>query len=117
MRETVLIKICAVLVISGLVILGVVVVCMQPIEVEIGRINGSMVGAFVKINASIISISKSDAGHVFMRLGNGNSSIAAVVFASDANVALEKGDRITATGQVSVYRGQLEIILKSIKKE
>lgn len=118
MQETTMIRVCAVLVLAGLVGLGAVVVNLQPIEVSIDRINDSMIGAIVRMNATVTSLSESSAGHLFMRLADGNASIAAVMFASEAEraPALRKGDRVVVTGQIVMYRGQLEIILRSVKK-
>lgn len=112
-------KICLILTIVGITGLFVIVQTIQPKVVRIREIDTSIIGQLIEVNATIKSISKD--GHVFFNLEDGNDSIKAIMFERDAKnhehvYELKKNDNVTVIGEVNNYRGELEIVVKNIRK-
>ncbi|MFB6189981.1 MAG: exodeoxyribonuclease VII large subunit [Candidatus Nanohaloarchaea archaeon] len=82
-------------------------------HVEVGEIEKSWSGKNVKIGGEVTSFSTSS-GHSFFQVNDSTGEIQVVKF--DSKLALERGDEVNVTGQVSLYRGQLEIIAKEVTK-
>lgn len=82
-------------------------------HVGIGEIERSWSGKNVKISGEVTSFSKSS-GHAFFDVNDSTGEVMVVDF--DSDLELEEGEEVNVTGQVSIYRGQLEVIAKEVQK-
>lgn len=87
---------------------------LQLEQVNIGDIERSWSGKNVKIEGNVTDFSRSS-GHAFMDLKDSTGEIMVVDF--DSDLKLEEGDRVTVTGHVEIYKGQLEVIADKVMLE
>ena len=93
---------------------------LQPENIGVAEIRDGLVGKTVTVDADLAKVSEKN-NNLFMTLQDGDATIRAVYWSGDAKNApeayeLKPGDSVSATGQVVVYRGDLEIIIKKISK-
>ena len=121
MDDRKLTKISFVIAIFGLVSLFSLTQILQPESLSISELKDSDVGKVVTTNAVIGSINNKD-NNLFLTLSDGDSELRAVYWYSDAKNSpeaynLKKGDSVSVTGQIEIYRGELEIIVKKVSLE
>lgn len=88
---------------------------MQPSEIKIGDINRNYIGKTVKVLGEISSRYESKDGHIFLKFADSSGQIDVVIFKnSKVEKNLEVGQKIEISGKVDEYKGQLEIIPKTI---
>ena len=121
MDDSKLQKLSLVLAIIGVVALFVLTQALQPEKIGLSEIRGDFAGRVVVVDADVGKVNQKN-DNIFLTLQDGDTSLKAVYWASDAKnnpeaYELAAGDAITATGQVAVYRGELEIIIKKILRQ
>ncbi|MEM7813592.1 MAG: OB-fold nucleic acid binding domain-containing protein [Candidatus Aenigmatarchaeota archaeon] len=93
---------------------------MVPMAVAIADVDESRLGEIVKVSGKVRRAVVSE-GSVFLTIWDGSNEIKAIVWQSVARgtevYELRPGDRIAVTGQVAVYRGELEIVASKVEVE
>lgn len=84
---------------------------IPPEKVEISRIEPSMAGEKVRVQGHVANPAGRE--HFFFTLKNQDSSIEAVKF--DSRPSHAQGEKVTLEGEVSMYEGELQIIVDRIK--
>jgi len=107
--------------IFGLIGVLVLAYFTTPIEVRLEEVTEEMLGKYVLVKGEVKRMKWSEDGHIFLTLGNENTRLKVVIFASRASKLkdlreLESGDSILVKGRVSEYRGELEVVAEDIKK-
>jgi len=101
---------------AGIILLTLAAYFLQPAKIAISEIDESQVGKVARITGTIESISGTDTR--FLKLSDGYGSITIVVFEREArNIDMEGlkvGEEISLTGKISLYRGEIEVILSSL---
>lgn len=85
----------------------------QVKETEIQDVRPQDIGEKVRIRGSVDSFSKYGATTV-MTISDGTESLKAVSF--DSNKRFGTGQRIEARGKVTMYKGELEIVVDSASR-
>lgn len=112
MQDKTLLKISIFTSIVGIVALYFI---MQPAEIRIGDINRNYIGKSVKVLGEISSRYESKDGHIFLNLADSSGKIKVIIFKnSKVEKSLEIGQMIEVSGKVEEYKGELEIIPKTI---
>lgn len=112
MQDKTLLKISIFTSIVGIVALYFI---MQPSEIKIGDINRNHIGKTVKVLGEIGSKYENKNGHIFLKLADSSGQINVVIF-NNTKVErnLEVGQMIEISGEIEEYKGELEIIPKTI---
>ncbi|MBI4018429.1 MAG: OB-fold nucleic acid binding domain-containing protein [Candidatus Aenigmarchaeota archaeon] len=107
-------KVSLVLAAAGIIALFFVTESSKPAEITGLAVDSSYIGRDVMINGTIKSIAIRE-GNVFATLEN---STRVVLFRGKAagSEALRRGDKVSVTGKVQLYKNQLEIVAEEIKK-
>jgi DNA/RNA endonuclease YhcR with UshA esterase domain len=109
--------------VAGLVLIYVSSLYIEPTKMKVSDINSELVGRFVIINGKITNKKTSDAGHVFLTISDNKSSIQVPLFASFMKTLMENeisesdlkvGYKVSISGLVDEYQGQLQIIPRKI---
>jgi len=113
-------KICLIIAVVGAAGIGLASIYHAPEEMAIGMIGEEDLGKMVKISGSIMSFSTTN-GNIFIRLGDKGGNISVVMFERTARdqkyfYELKKGDNITVSGKVSLYKTDLEVLAETIKR-
>ena len=113
-------KLSFIIAIIGIVLLFIFAQNVEPLEVEIKNIDDSYAGRSVKINGDITEIFFSkDKETMFLTVAD-EKDIKIVMFKNDLKTMDENlsiADNVIITGKVALYKGDLEIIARSIKRE
>ncbi|MFB6208361.1 MAG: hypothetical protein ABEJ69_03355 [Candidatus Nanohaloarchaea archaeon] len=104
-------RLSVVLAVIGLGLMSVAAVKMQPEEMSADDIDESMVGKPVKLNGTIHDYYTDDETE-FFELHDETGSIKVVNF--DPRQRKGLGHPITVTGEVSLYKGELEVVAREI---
>lgn len=113
MNDNKMLKICIITSIVGL--LGIVCLTgfVLPEKLNIGDIDKSKIDNNIEVNATITDVINTKSGVKIVTLTDNTGSINMVVFASTlTNFNLERGKHVDVIAKVSVYNGQLELILE-----
>jgi len=119
LKENSLILICLVSSISGLTLIYIAAINIQPKQLKLSEINFDFVGRAVKTSGYIVYKSSHPAGHVFLTISEGKSKIQVPLFAGFMNALngngltnddFIKGRKIEVEGLVGEYLGSLQII-------
>ncbi len=107
----------AVAVIGTVALFFAVEFVLKPENVPIARIDRSFLGKEVAVTANVSGYAEKD-GVIFLTLEEGNAAIKSVMFrrAGTAVNGIIDGDAVAVTGKVSDYMGELEIIIKDIRR-
>jgi DNA/RNA endonuclease YhcR with UshA esterase domain len=113
-------KICLIIAVVGAAGIGLANIYHAPEEMAIGMIGEEDLGKMVKISGSIISFSTTN-GNIFIWLDDKGGNISVVMFERTARdqkyvYELKKGDNITVSGKVSLYKTDLEVLAETIKR-
>ncbi|QKQ98746.1 hypothetical protein GKQ38_04440 [Candidatus Nanohaloarchaea archaeon] len=84
---------------------------LEPQKVHVSELKPAMVGEKVKISGTVQEPSGSK--HFFFTLKEGNSTVRAVKF--DTSPGYTSGAEVTVTGEITMYKGELEIIVQKIR--
>ncbi len=108
--------------ILGLIMLFIVSQNLQIRNREISSITPSDVGTTVRVCGDITEKTSSKGGHIFITLRDDTAEIKTVIFNNTAQIiaktidvySLKKHDAICMSGEVNLYKGELEIIGEKI---
>lgn len=102
--------------IIGIIALFLLTQLIEPQKMEINEITTDMAGINIITQGTASNVVERE-GHVFFSLISENSSIKAVLFENDAQKTRIPGNNefITVHGEVALYKGELEIIVKQIE--
>ena len=120
MKDESVVKLALCVAAAGIAALLVLAFVAEPSQIEIGRLSERDSGKQVMIGG-IVDDKSVDDGNIFLTLNDGTGSITVVMFERSArgttayDVQLGKSAQIR--GQVSIYKGELEIIANSIEVE
>lgn len=106
-------KVSVFLAIIGLTLMYASSLYLELEKVDIGEIERGWSGKTVKIEGNVTRFSRSN-GHAFMDLEDNTGKIMVVDF--DSGLQLKKGENVTVTGHVSLYKGKLEVIADEIQQ-
>lgn len=102
-------------------IAGIVAVAQfsKPEQVKAAEINEAMLGSIVELAGRAANLTEKD-GHIFMDVADDSGSIKVVMFERTARTqkgvyVLKKGDNVTVTGKVLLYKGELEVQADEIR--
>ena len=115
MDEASLVKMSLLCAVMGLIAVSVVSLNVTGGVIGIGDITPEFEGRVVKVCGNITSKFTSQKGHVFFTLYDGEA-MDVVVFNNTAHkvLAVDKGDSVCITGDVGIYKGELEVILREL---
>jgi len=104
--------------IIGIGAIAILSLAIQPEQTKISSIDNSYTGRIVSISGTIKS-SYSSNGNAFLEI-DGGGKIKAVMFENDAKNSpwvyeIRKGDNVSATGKIQIYKNEIEIIADSVK--
>lgn len=114
MKEKAILKFCVVVSMVGIFLMVVANKFSKQNEIRIGEIKEEINN--VKISGQIKDKYVSKTGTVFLKIFDGENSINGVAFKGTNTENIQKGDFVEVVGNVQRYKGELEIIIKSIKK-
>lgn len=118
-KQNKLLLICLFSSVIGLVLIYLAAINIQPSTIKINEIDSRLIGKTVRTTGYIIYKNNHPAGHVFLTIGDGQAKIQVPLFAGFVNSLNEndvsvddfrKGVRISITGLVDEYKGQLQIL-------
>lgn len=118
-KQNKLIFICIFSSVFGLILIYLAAINIQPTSIKISQIDSKIIGKTVKTAGYITYKSNHPAGHVFLTIADGESKIQVPLFAGFVNNLNEngispedfrKGARISVTGLVGEYKGQLQVV-------
>lgn len=100
--------------VAGILAIYLAAAGAQPDSVAISDISEDMVGKTVSTEGVVKTETTSSAGNMFLTLTDGRKDLQVPVFTSVAQ-GLDEGrfkpkSRIAVTGEVDVYKGQLQVI-------
>jgi len=96
---------------------------IQPQEVSLSEINFEFLGRTVKTSGKIVYKNSHPSGHVFLTISDGKKKLQVPLFSSFMEKLsetinedeLKEGRRITVTGTVSEYKGELQVIPRKVE--
>ena len=112
MDEKNLLKVALICSIIGIIITFVFADKLEPAIMKISDVSSSLIEKNVKVQGTITSI-KDSSGVLILDISDDSGSVKVVGFDSKG-VILDKGDMIEVSGQVTEYKGSLEIDAKKI---
>lgn len=118
MKERFLMRISLVGGFIGIVAIYIIVSHADFAGVKIGSITGDMIGIPVNITGTVNDIYRHKDGHIFFTLSDGRDEIRIVIWKDTTkrmNFTLKENMDVNVIGNVEVYKGEPEIITKSVK--
>jgi DNA/RNA endonuclease YhcR with UshA esterase domain len=118
-KQNKIILICLFASVFGLVLIYLAAINIQPSSIKISEIDSRLIGKTIRTTGYIIYKSNHPAGHVFLTIADGQAKIQVPLFAGFVNSLNEndvsvddfrKGVRISVSGLVDEYKGQLQIL-------
>jgi exodeoxyribonuclease VII large subunit len=85
----------------------------EPTLLPIAYVTEDSIGEIVKVTGSVERVYYHSKGHIFVTLKEDNTSITIPIFsnvAEDLQIKIEEGQILTVTGEVTEYKGKLEVI-------
>ena len=117
MNEKNLTQVCALVALTGIVIIYLADTNLDPMQVTGAEITKALVGEKVILCGEIISSGSSEKGTFFLKIDDG-AKTDVVLFQGRATKEntenIEKGKRVCVTGTVAEYRNELEIIATKV---
>lgn len=114
MEEKTLLKLCFLFSIVGIISLFFLNRFAQPEQVKISQLKEGMNS--VRVLGEIKSKYISKTGTTFLQLNDKSGAIKAVAFKGVSADSIQRGDFVEVIGEVQEYRGELEVIVKKIRK-
>lgn len=107
----------AVIGVAGIVLIGQYAV---PEKITANMLTDEKIGKLVKISGTVFSVFSKD-GNVFLGVADASGNVSVVMFERTARTQksvydLKKGDDVTVTGKVLLYRSELEVQADKIEK-
>jgi len=116
MEESGLLKLSLACSLLGLLSIFLVSGYVSEAILDIGSVTGDITGVAAKVCGNVTYRHVSKNNHLFFRLTDSTGTISVVVFNSTARsmdgnpYSIEEGDDICAFGEVSMYKGEVEIL-------
>lgn len=119
MESKILISVCLFSSTLGLILIYIAVANIHPLETEISEIDYQLIGRTVKTSGYIVYRRTHPEGHIFLTISDEGRKIQVPLFAGFVNALssnglaendLRKGTKISITGLIDEYKGQLQII-------
>ena len=123
MPKNILVLISLLTSVIGLVLIYIAAVNLEPKQIELKDIDAELIGRSVSTTGEIVYRRSHDAGHLFLTISDGDTKIAVPLFAGYLNdlkeVGITEDDfyvgvRISVSGLVDEYRGQLQIAPRKV---
>jgi len=112
--EAKIIKYSLLAIIAGLVGLYLASIYIEPEKIPLSEIDEKFLGKFISTEGFVREVKFSNSSTLFVTIENNQSRIIAIQFgASDTHLAI--GDFILVKGEVSRYKGELELVAKEIR--
>ena len=112
--------------VAGIVAIYIVVLNISIPMTSIGEITGASVGSDVNVTGEVSDVYRHAGGHIFFTLEDGSGSIKVVLWddvvsemerrGRDASL-IKDGTFLNVVGEVTMYRGELEVIPRSPELE
>lgn len=111
--------VCLVCSITGILLIYIAARAIEPTFLEINEINFEFTGRQVRTSGYVVYKKIHPAGHIFLTISDGKERIQVPLFAGYVSSLrrngfpvdkISKGAKISVTGLVDEYRGQLQII-------
>jgi len=124
LKNNKLIIICFLSSLTGIALIYVAAIRMQPATIELKEINSNLVGKAVTTEGFITYKSSHPAGHFFLTISENDKKVQVPLFAGFMSelkkVGIGEKDfkskaRIVVTGTVDEYRGQLQIVPRKVE--
>ncbi|HDD46080.1 MAG TPA: hypothetical protein ENG42_01270 [Candidatus Aenigmarchaeota archaeon] len=118
MNERTLVRCCVVGIISGIILIYFLSKVQVYQHIDIGKINRNYIGQVVNITGEVKRV-KNKNGNLFVTVADESGEVLVVIWKSIAEASKTKGndlkemkvgDNVTIIGEVSMYKGRLEII-------
>lgn len=112
------IVICGLCSLVGLFLIYYISILTTPDELKIESIKPDIVGHFISTEGTIVSRTKTKAGHLFLTLQDGEGKLDVVMFSTFLNKEkvdsskMIKGVRLAIKGILGEYKGELQIVPK-----
>jgi len=107
--------------VAGMVLLYIISGSLEIRAYRIGELSPGMTGRLVNVTGNVSDIYVHRNGHVFLTLSDGTGSVKVVLWSSIVKALeddgldirnLDRGVQLQVTGELSLYRGELEIAAK-----
>jgi DNA/RNA endonuclease YhcR with UshA esterase domain len=115
LSERAIIKYSVIAILIGLLGIYVTIQLMEPISVPLQGVNDAMVGNVIKTQGHVKSSYISNTSTLFVTMEENGSEIEAIKF-NTRNSTLESGDLVVVSGEVSKYKGKIEITARTLEK-
>jgi len=105
--------------IAGLILIYIAAINLQPKEMDLSDVTSELVGRSVSTSGEIVYKKLHEAGHLFLTISDDKTKIQVPLFAGFMNTLkevdlteddFEVGTKISVSGLVDEYQGQLQII-------
>ncbi|MFH1445039.1 MAG: exodeoxyribonuclease VII large subunit [Nanoarchaeota archaeon] len=119
MNEQQLIRMSLIGAVVGIIALYFVSTFTVSAAINIGEVTGNMIGGAVTVSGEIKDLYEHEDGHVFFTLKDNTGEIKTILWDETVKQLelngvivskLENGDNIQITGEITTYKGELEII-------
>ena len=113
MNDDKIFKICIATTIISLLAVIILTPYVSPQKLSIEEIDNSKIDNQVEVTATVENVHTTKSGTRIITLSDDTSKINLVIFASTVNVVdLDKNQKVDVTAKVTVYNGQVELILE-----
>lgn len=113
--EKKIIKYSLIAIITGLVGIYLASIYIEPQKVPLSQIDEKFLGKFVATEGFVKDSEVSNSSTLFMTIENNQSRIVVVQFGASGE-GIRTGDFVLVKGEVSRYKGELELVAKDIRK-
>ena len=113
MNDQQLIRLSLIGAVIGIVALYIVSQFVVSATVNIGEISENSIGSSVTVSGEIKNLYKHKDGHIFFDLVDDTGEIKTVLWedvVKQLDLNLENGDKLKITGEITTYKGDLELI-------
>jgi len=119
MLKNVLVLISLLTSLIGLFLIYIAAINLEPKQIELKDINSELIGRSVVTTGEIVHRRTHEVGHLFLTISDGETRIEVPLFAGFMNTLkevnlteddFEKGVKISVSGLVDEYQGQLQVI-------
>ncbi|MBU0898998.1 MAG: exodeoxyribonuclease VII large subunit [Nanoarchaeota archaeon] len=113
MKEQQLIRFSLIGAILGIIALYFVSQFAVSATVNIGEISNNFLGTSVTVSGEINNLYKHKDGHLFFNLADETGEIKTVIWddvVKQLEIDLKNGDKLKITGEITTYKGDLELI-------
>jgi len=118
MNERFLMRISFIGSIIGIVAIYMIVSHMDFYGVKIGSITGDMTGTTVNVTGTVKDLYRHKDGHIFVTLFDESGDVKVVLWSDTArrlNFTVKNGMSVNVIGNVKLYKGEPEVIARTVK--